>query len=409
MGNRILIVDDHARARKALAAELGDAGYTTLEAEDGERAWECFRNDPPDLVITDMVMPRSDGIDLLARIRSRSDVPVIMFTAYGSVSSAVSALKAGADEFVASPDVDLGDLVVLVEKALARYAPADRLRLGDRLVGISPATTRLREQIAGLAPLSTPVLVTGEPGTGRDTVVRALHELGSSAGGELVRISSEDRSPGQLPPMAGAVYLDGVDRLVAEEQEHWAQLLCPPQPGPYPIRPRLFASGSDRLPRLITEGGIHRRLGRELGRFHVRLTPLRERPEDIPEIASTLVARIGAVVGRRHILLSASAVELLATRRWPRNVSQLQQVLERAVAFSRGRAIQRRVIAEVVSEVEESLASIREQSSSAEREALLRAIHETGGNVTQAAEILGRSRAAVYRLISKHGIPLARP
>ncbi|GAG14000.1 unnamed protein product, partial [marine sediment metagenome] len=191
MRGTVLVVDDRARPRRALATELEDAGFAVVQAADGAEAWEQFRHHSPDVVITDMVMPRSDGLDLLSQIRSCSDVPVILFTARGSVESAATAFKAGADDFVSSPDVEVEGLVALVERAISGASPS--LELGDleqRLVGRSRAILRLREQISGLAPLRTPVLVSGEPGTGRDTVVRALHELGATADSELLEIDT---------------------------------------------------------------------------------------------------------------------------------------------------------------------------------------------------------------------------
>ncbi len=111
MRGTVLVVDDQARPRRALAAELEDAGFTVVQAADGDEAWKQFCDRAPDAVVTDMVMPKRDGLDLLGKIRSRSDVPVILFTARGSVQTAASAFKAGADEFVSSPDVGVEELV----------------------------------------------------------------------------------------------------------------------------------------------------------------------------------------------------------------------------------------------------------------------------------------------------------
>ncbi len=120
-----------------------------------------------------------------------------------------------------------------------------------------------------------------------------------------------------------------------------------------------------------------------------------------------MTKRIGEAVGRK-IRLSPAARDFLATQRWPGNARQLEQLLERAIAFSRGRQIRRQLVKELLAEVEDSLASIREQRAALERDALLRAIQQTGGNVTHAAGILGKSRASVYRLMEKHGLALSR-
>ena len=207
MSGTVLVVDDQVGARSALAAELEDIGLTVIQASNGLEGWECFCAERPDLVVTDMVMPRSDGLELLSRVRARSEVPVILFTAYGSVETAVSALKSGADEFVSSSDLEIEGLVDLVREVLSRTrAPEPLPELERRIQGGSGQIRRVREQISALAPLRTPVLIRGEPGTGRDTVARALHELGSTAGGAWSQIdatSQDDR--GSRIPDSGAL------------------------------------------------------------------------------------------------------------------------------------------------------------------------------------------------------------
>jgi DNA-binding NtrC family response regulator len=401
----ILVVDDQPRPRRALADELRDAGFAVVEAADGDEAWTRFEHERPDLVITDLVMPRSDGLELLSRIRARTETPVLLFTAYGTVPSAVAALKGGAEEFIVSPDVELDELVALVRRALERRAitrvPTE---LAHRLVGPSPGIARVRERIAGLAPLRTPVLVTGEAGSGRDTVVQALHDLGSSAGTRLLRV--ENAPPSVSLEGIGALYLDGVDAFDQQAQAQWARRLGTDGAGPR--GPRLFASAAEPLATLAQLGRLHPLLADGLARFEIALPPLRRRPEDLPDLARALLERIGAEVGR-CIELSAPTLDLLRRQRWPENARQLERVLERSVAYSRGPLIRRRTVLEVIAELEESVATIRERHGEVERVNLLAAIRETGGNVTRTAELLGKSRSAVYRLIEKHGIPLERP
>jgi DNA-binding NtrC family response regulator len=154
MPHTVLVVDDQARARRALAAELEDAGFQVLEAGDGEEAWDCFQNERPDLVITDMVMPRADGLELLSRVRSRSETPVLIFTAYGSVESAVSALKGGAQEFVVSPDVE-------VERSRISWSS-----FGARWPTGKPAIEAVSSSFASWDPAgASPVYGRGSPGS----------------------------------------------------------------------------------------------------------------------------------------------------------------------------------------------------------------------------------------------------
>jgi len=360
------------------------------------------------VVITDMVMPHSDGLDLLSRIRSRSDVPVILFTARGTVQSAATAFKAGADDFVSSPDVEVDGLVALVEKAIAGARHSQAFPdIEKRLVGKSRAMSRLRERISGLAPLRTPVLISGEPGTGRDGVARALHEFGATSEGKLIRIDAGSSSSDAGVPECAAVYLDGIERFSTDAQSFWAKRVACAEAEGFRSGPRILASTSDPLTSRVYEEETYQELRSALLRFALELPPLRALRQDIPDIANALTERIGAAVGRK-IRLSAAARDFLATQRWPGNVRQLEQLLERAIAFSRGRQIRRQLVKELLAEVEDSLASIRAQRAALERDALLQAIQQTGGNVTHAAQILGKSRASVYRLMEKHGLALSR-
>lgn len=408
MRGNVLVVDDQLRARRLLVTELREAGFEVCEAGNGAEGWEEFVRRRPDVVITDMVMPRADGLELLRQIRAQSETPVIVFTGYGTPQSAASAFKAGADDFVCSPDVDIDDLVALVADAISGTAPAEaRPDIAGRFAGKSRAIARVRERLSGLAPLETPVLLAGEPGTGRDTAARILHDFGATAGKELVRLDPRAPLLERRPAPPDAVYLDGVDRFPLEAQAGWARHIAASELEGFRRRPRVFASTAVPLPALSHAEDFARGVGRTLLRFAIELPALRDVLEDLQEIAALQVARIGASVGRR-IRLSPAALCFLAEQRWPGNVAQLVQVLERAISFSRGRQIRRDVVAGVYADLEESLAGIRARGAARERDALLRALQKTGGNITRTAEELSKSRPAVYRLIEKHGIPLRR-
>jgi DNA-binding NtrC family response regulator len=408
MAGLVLVVDDRARARRALALELEDAGFDVIAAGDGSEAWQLFCRHAPDLVITDLVMPRDDGLELLQRIRSRSDVPVILFTARGTVERASAAFKAGADEFVASSDVDADELVELVKDAIERRSPVAEIpELRRRMPGKSEAIARVRTRLAGLAPLRTPVLVAGERGSGRDTAARAIHELGSTAGSRLEGIPCASFRSSQTQPACGALYLDGVESLSSEAQSYWRERLANAEAGGFRDGARILAASGENLLARVRDGSFDADLGSRLLRFSVQLPPLRERVEDIPEIADRLVEAIGSRVGRR-IALSPSAREFVATREWSGNVAQLERLLERAVTFTRGRQVRRQTVEELYADERRTVADIRRLHTAEERERLIRALEETGGNISRVAELLERSRGAVYRLIEKHGIALRR-
>ena len=149
-------------------------------------------------------------------------------------------------------------------------------------------------------------------------------------------------------------------------------------------------------------------LGRTLLRFHVELPPLRARRSDIPAVAKSLLRRLGTSVGRTRVQLSPAALKFLETTNLPGNVRQLERVLERAIAYSRDRTIRRQTIQDLLADLEDSIARMREERASLERQRLINMLRETGGNITHTADALGKSRAAVYRMITKHQIPLTR-
>ena len=408
MRGTVLVADDQPRARRALATELRDAGFDVCEAENGTQAWERFRGRSPDVVITDLVMPRSDGLDLLSRIRAVSEVPVILFTAHGTAQAAAAAFKSGADDFVCSPDLEIDDLVALVANAVSHTGTGKpHPDLARRLVGDSKAMRRARERLTGLAPLRTPVLVSGEPGSGRDTAALALHELGASAGDPWVHLGPGNPRMNPNKAIPAAVYLDEVDRFDADGRAYWAKLIDDAEADGFRRRPRILASTLAPLPTLSADAAFAQGIGRVLLRFALELPPLRAIPEDVPAIAESLAERIGASVGR-SLRLSPAATAFLSEQRWPGNVTHLERVLERAITYSRGRQIRRDVVEEVFADLADSLDTIRERGAVREREELLHALETSRGNISRTAEKLNKSRAAVYRLIEKHGIPLQK-
>jgi two-component system response regulator GlrR len=158
----------------------------------------------------------------------------------------------------------------------------------------------------------------------------------------------------------------------------------------------------------VEERRIDSELARWFLRFEISLPPLRERPEDIPILARSLVERLGQSLGRPGVRLAPEVERRLRKEHWPGNVSELAGILEKLIAFSPAREIRLGDLVEVLAEVKESVASIRERQGMIERQTLIEVLRATGGNVTRAAERLGKSRAAVYRLAEKHGLPLRR-
>lgn len=402
MTNNILVVDDQPAARRALASELIEAGYEVIQASDGMEAWDLFLERGPDLIITDMVMPRADGLDLLTRVRNCSDIPLIMFTAFDSIKSAVSAVKGGANEFLSSDDMEIADFIILVRQLLNQRDNALQSNLLiQALPGSSRPSQRTRERLHALATLRTPVLFIGEPGSGRSTAARALHNQGNDS--PFIQMDAKHFSCRRsLPSSESTIYLRDVEHLNHSAQTFWARRL---DRRFVEDSPRFIASTSVLLDQ---DPNFRPDLARELLRFKIDLFPLRSRQEDIPALSASMISRIGTELGRSALTLTPAAIKLLSEQRWPGNLAELHTVIERAIAFSVGSTIPRNIVSEILSELEESVDEIRRTHLLHERDHLLSAMRATGGNISQTADVLGKSRSAIYRLISKHQIRVSR-
>ncbi len=397
----VLVVEDHDRVRRALAAELRRADFKTLEAADGEQGWEEFCSGQPDLVITDLVMPTCDGQSFLERIVAESSVPVIMYSSRGTIRAAVDALKAGAVDFLPSEDATIDDIVSRARAAIESHRnQSGHQQLEEQLVGSSSQVRRLRQGITSVLHLPDPVLVIGEPGSGRGEIVEILHSLSGETSAKLREIPCT-REPGSLPIEGeGPVFLRDIDRLEEGAQGAWARHLVRYRQSASNNTSRVFASTSLSL-HSLESAGFHQGLFRLLSPCALLVPSLRARTEDLGVIAETLVERFARRV-EREVTLTSEARQLIQLREWPGNLAQLSRVLQRAVTFSHGRTIQAGNLKEILAEEELNASQFRDERNNREREALIRTMRETGGNVKRTAEILGKSRAAIYRLLEKH-------
>ncbi len=406
MRGNVLVVDDQSLSRTALANDLRDGGFEVQEASNGVEGWARFCQRAPDVVVTDLVMPASDGLDLLSRIRSRSDIPVILFSAHGTVQTTAAAFKAGAQDFLAADDLAGEDIVERVARALAAVE-------GDRedspmyryFVGQTPSMKRLRTQLTALAPLASPVLVLGQRGTGRDTAVRALHELGATAGGSFVRIASAAPVPDLSAPFPAALYLDGLEGLTPEMRTTWFLRIADARRRGYGKTRRIFISSTWLADRWRADSTFATELGVCLLNSAVELPALSSYREDLPEIAQMLCGRISERLSRK-LRLSPAALRLVSEHEWTGQSREVEHLIERAAHFSSGHQIRRETLAAVIQENSESVARYRELRREGEFTDLTRTLQNSGGNIALTARRLNRSRGAVYRMIRKYGIPL---
>jgi DNA-binding NtrC family response regulator len=401
MTGLVLVVDDRREVRELLAEELEDVGLRVVLAADGLQGWACYRRAEPDLVVTDLRMPRSDGIDLLRRIREVASTPVILLTAHGDSATGLLALSSGAEEFMTFPD-DLGRLLDRGRMLATRRAP--ELAPADFLAGSSSSIRRVREQIGRLAPLAVPVLVRGECDRGRASVVAELHAHGPWARDPLVCV---DASAGAATlPATGCVHLVGVERLSTSEQLRWLQALREGADREEAPPFRLLASTTADLGALARFGSFDPELALCLSHDVIQVPALRERLDDLRELVPALVRRLARHGGLHDVRVPAPIVTSLRTHPWPGNLDQLLGVLQHAVQRARRGAIALEDVESALRDPASGPGSLRDLLTRRQRDELARLFDDCHGNLAEMARRLGVSRGSVVYRLHKLGLPV---
>jgi two-component system response regulator PilR (NtrC family) len=442
-----LIVDDERDIRELLVLTLGRMGLRVDTAADVAAARAQLAANKYDLCLTDMRLPDGTGLDLVSHISQRyPDTPVAMITAYGNVDAAVNALKAGAFDFVSKP-VDLAVLRRLVQHAL-ELNEQRRLQqpASGRLIGDSQRMQQLRGTIAKLARSQAPVYVSGESGVGKELVARLIHELGSRSSGPFVPVNcgaiptelmeSElfghkkgsftgahtDKEGLFQVANGGTLFLDEVAELPLHMQVKLLRVIQERKLRPVGasaeinIDVRILSATHKNLARLVDEGRFRHDLFYRINVIELPVPPLRERREDIPLIAESLLTRFGEELSERALTLSPEAMRALSEHAFPGNVRELENILERAVALCEGPQIQvgdlqlprstpETSTAQRDSVVTPAFARITNESALPEalelieREAIQKALEACRYNKTKAAAHLGITfRALRYKL-----------
>ncbi|WP_043308908.1 sigma-54 dependent transcriptional regulator [Pseudomonas sp. ML96] len=435
---RALIVDDEPDIRELLEITLGRMKLDTRSARNVKEAREWLAREPFDLCLTDMRLPDGTGLDLVQHIQQRhAQVPVAMITAYGSLDTAINALKAGAFDFLTKP-VDLGRLRELVATALRlRSGEAEEGPVDTRLLGDSPPMKSLRNQIQKLARSQAPVYISGESGSGKELVARLIHEQGPRIERPFVPVNCgaipselmeseffghkkgsftgaiEDKQGLFQAANGGTLFLDEVAdlplsmqvKLLRAIQEKAVRAVGGQQEVVVDVR-ILCATHKD-LAAEVTAGRFRQDLFYRLNVIELRVPPLRERREDIPLLAETMLRRLAEGSGLPAARLSSEALDKLKCYRFPGNVRELENMLERAYTLCENDQIQaadlRLADAAPAGETgEASLAQIdnlEDYLEEIERKLIMQALEETRWNRTAAAQRLGLTfRSMRYRL-----------
>ncbi len=455
---RIMVVDDEQNMCEALRMLLENQGYGVEVFTGGRQAIEHLeRGNGTDLVISDLKMPGVDGMSLLAYLRDNyPEIPIVLITAYGTIESAVQAMKMGAEDFITKP-FEKEVITHLVERVLKSEEPGAGTRQLKELVtetgmvSQSDAMKRVLETASQVATAPTPVLITGESGTGKGLLAESIHKLGSAPDKPFVPIScpaipetlleselfgyrkgaftgaNSDFKGKIRMSEGGTLFMDEIAEIPLGVQAKLLRLLEEKQFEPLgstatvTVHNRIICATNQNLEQLVREGRFREDLYYRINTIALELPPLRERTDDILPLAEFFMSRSAEEMQKPVRGLSQEVKQALQGYRWPGNIRELRNVMERAVVLTQGEWIR---LGDLPAGVRGSSAGSpggsvslshervlvgsaeagEDKLDSMERQMLQQAIDEHGGNVSAAAKALGVSRGRLRYRMKKHGL-----
>ncbi|MGA4643412.1 sigma-54-dependent transcriptional regulator [Limisphaera sp. 4302-co] len=453
----VLIVDDEKPTREGLRAALEDR-FEVYVAEDAHAAMDLLEREPVDVLLTDFRLPLEDGMKLIRRAKSLSRPPVcILMTAYGSEELAVEAMKQGADDYIPKGRMQIEELEMRINRALRqRNLESENVALHqqlnqryglEHLVGESPAMREVFDIVRQVAPTRATVLLLGESGTGKEVLARAIHQLSPRARMPMVIVhcaalaptlleselfghekgaftGAHERRIGRFEQAhGGTLFLDEIGEIDATLQIKLLRFLGERtfervgSNKTLTADVRLIAATNKDLARMVREGKFREDLYFRLRVVEIRLPPLRERREDIPLLAHRFLREFAAENQKPVRDFTVDAMEALLKYSWPGNVRELRTAIEHAVVLCRGDRITLRdlpasvreaVVVPVPAPAPAALPTADLTLKDAERELILRALRETGGNRSLAARKIGISRRTLYRKLKQYQIEDSR-
>ena len=452
MASEVLIVDDEADIRELVAGILEDEGYAVRTAQDSATALAAIGARKPSLVVLDIWMQGGgmDGLELLDMVKSLDpDLPVIMISGHANIETAVSSIKRGAYDFLEKP-FKSDRLLLIVERALEAAGlrrENRRLRtqaiVPDGLVGASAAAQQLRAMIAKVAPANSRVLVSGPPGSGKETTARLIHAASPRARNEFVAISAAGMTPERMDlelfgeegeggrprkigvferAHGGTLYIDDVADMPKDSQSRILRVLVEQRfrrvggDTDVQVDVRVVSSTSRDLREEIAVGRLREDLFHRLNVVPLRVPGLAERRDDIPELIAYYVDRLSAASGLPKRRLAEDAYATLQVQSWPGNVRQLRNLVERILILAGGDPSQ--PITAAMLPVESAAAPhagglgaeriialpLREARELFEREYLEAQIMRFGGNISRTAAFIGMERSALHRKLKSLGV-----
>ena len=445
----ILIVEDEAKMRRLLELNLGDDGFATVSAGDAETGLKLLREHPVDLILTDLKLPGMNGLEFLQTIKRQNAIlPVVVMTAFGSVETAVEAMKAGASDYVLKP-FSLTEMRMVIHKELDVRNLREENRslreaLGKRfshpnIVARSPKMQEVLAMVERVAPTNSTVLLGGESGVGKDLIARAIHEKSRRASGPFLKINSTAipenlleselfgfekgaftgavaSKPGKFELAdKGTIFLDEIGdvppltqvKLLRVLQEREFERLGGTRTVKVDVR--LLAATNKDLRQALEQGTFREDLYYRLNVVPIDIAPLRERKQDIPDLVNLFVSRFTGESGKPVEGITPEAMQILVSYHWPGNVRELQNIVERACALAKGSVLG-------PSDIHLDVRPAKAVNGSGgflpdgmtleqwEDEMVQEALRRANGNKSQAARLLGLSRNALRYRLSKIGI-----
>jgi two-component system, NtrC family, nitrogen regulation response regulator NtrX len=452
MALEVLVVDDEADIRELVSGVLEDEGYAVRTAADSSSALDAIEDRRPSLVLLDVWLQgsRMDGLQILQEVKRRDPtLPVLMISGHGNLDTAVAAVREGAIDFIEKP-FEADRLVHLVGRAtetdrLRRENEDLRQQVGhdDQLHGTSVGVNNVRATLKRVAPTGSRVLITGPAGVGKEIAARMIHQWSPRAKGPFIVVSAAMMSPERVEEELFGSEIDGVARPGLLEQAHGGTLFLdeiadmPPTTqakilrvltdqsyhrvgGQRPIKVdvRVLSATARNLSDEIAAGRFREDLYYRLNVVPVRLPPLRERREDIPELANHFLTRFAAERRIPPPTLSDEAVAALQAHDWPGNVRQLRNIIERTIILAPGDRVGCIDVDLLPSEVLDHQGTVgmssatltimgsplREARESFEREYLKIQIRRFSGNISRTASFIGMERSALHRKLKALGI-----
>ena len=439
---RLLVVDDAADTREVLQRNLSRSGYKVFTAGGVAEAVRLLETTSIDLVITDLKMPGASGFDLIRHVRENyPDSEVMTITGYPSIEGAVKAVKSGAEDYLAKPFTQQ-ELLTAVKKTLGKLelkreskARSPRIQPLFGLIGESPPMQAVIDSVLNAAGTTAAVLITGETGTGKEMVARAIHYRSPRAWAPFVPVNCASIPDGLLESAlfghvkgaftgadetrvgflqiaeGGTILLDGVSettpamqvKLLKVLQDREATMIGSTRSSKLDIR--ILAATTKDLPGLVTRGAFREDLFHCLNQLAITIPPLRERGDDLRLIVNHLLRRFSKESAKPGLLISERAMAALKGYPWPGNVRELENIIWRAVATAEGDVVELSDLPSFIGNHGHGEIGLDQTLAEVEAEHIRKVLASVGGNKTRAAQILGIDRKTLRQKVSRSNSP----